>query len=291
MEFTRLGDHICELGESPVWDERRGVLFFIDIKAPAIHAIRLDGTGLQTWPMPNVVGSIGLTESGRLIASLKHDLALFDPDTNALQPFARLPASEPVDTRLNDGKVGPDGAFWVGTMHDVEDRQPVGALYRVGADGTVMPQIESLRVSNGLAFSPDGRFMYHSDTRSHWLDRWDFDAATGAIGGRTRLVDFDRSIGLPDGGATDADGIYWSAGIYGARLNCFDPGGELVASHALPVPAPTMPCFCGPDLRTVAVTSLRTGDVARQLDKFPESGGTFIARAEVAGSPVPRMPL
>jgi sugar lactone lactonase YvrE len=291
MQFTRLGDHICELGESPVWDDRRGVLFFVDIHGPAIHAIRLDGTDLRTWPMPNVVGSIGLTESGRLIAGLKHDLAQFDPETNALQPFARLPADEPGDTRLNDGKVGPDGAFWVGTMHDVADRQPVGALYRVGPDAAVTRQVEGLRVSNGLAFSPDGRVMYHSDTRGYWLDRWDFDAATAKISGRTRFANFDRSIGLPDGGATDADGVYWSAGIYGGRLNCFNTGAELVASYPVPIPAPTMPCFCGPDLRMIAVTSLRTGDVARQLDRFPESGGVFIAQASVAGSPVPRMPV
>jgi sugar lactone lactonase YvrE len=291
MKFTRLGDHICELGESPVWDERRALLFFVDIHAPTIHAIRIDGTGLRTWPMPNVVGSIGLTESGRPIAGIKHDLALFDPDSGELQPFARLPADEPGDTRLNDGKVGPDGAFWVGTMHDVNDRQPVAALYRIGPDGAVTRQVEGLRVSNGLAFSPDGRWMYHSDTRGYWLDRWDFSAADGAIENRMRIVEFDRSIGLSDGGATDANGLYWSAGIYGGRLNCFTSGGELASWYAVPVPAPTMPCFCGPDLRMLAVTSLRTGEAATQLDRFPESGGLFIARAPVAGSPVPRMPL
>ena len=291
MEFTRLGDVICELGESPVWDDRREILFFVDIPAPAIHAIHLDGTGLRSWPMPAPVGSIGLTESGRLIAALKHDLALFDPDTGTLQPFAKLPADEPGDTRLNDGKVGPDGAFWVGTMHDVTDRQPIGALYRVAPDGGVTRQVDGLRVSNGLAFSPDGTAMYHSDTRSFWLDRWDFSAASGTITGRTRIATLNGDIGLSDGGATDAEGVYWSAGIYAGRLNCFSAGGQLQAWHAFPVPAPTMPCFCGPDLRMLAVTSHRTGSVAAQLDRFPESGGVFIARASVAGSPVQRMPL
>jgi sugar lactone lactonase YvrE len=291
MDFTRLGDVICGLGESPVWDERRDVLFFVDILAPAIHAIHLDGTGLRSWPMPAAIGSIGLTESGRLIAALKHDLALFDPESGTLLPYAKLPADEPGDTRLNDGKVGPDGAFWVGTMHDVEDRQPVGALYRVAPDGAVTRQVEALRVSNGLAFSPDGTAMYHSDTRGFWLDRWDFSAADGAISGRTRIATFDGSIGLTDGGATDAEGVYWSAGIYGSRVNCFSGGGELKSWHPFPVPAPTMPCFCGPDLRSLAVTSHRTGSVAAQLDRFPESGGLFIARAPVAGSPVSRMPI
>ena len=290
MEFTRLGDVTCRLGESPVWDDRRELLFFVDIPAPAIYAIRLDGSDLRCWQMPTVIGSIGLTESGRLIAALKHDLALFDPDSGGLQPFATLPADESGENRLNDGKVGPDGAFWVGTMHDVPVRQPIGALYRVGADASVTRHVEGLLVSNGLAFSPDGALMYHSDTRGHWLDHWDL-SADGVPSNRTRIVTFDGSIGLPDGAATDAEGNYWSAGIYGGRLNRFSPTGELLDSHAVPVPAPTMPCFCGADLRTIVVTSLRTGSIAAQVDQFPALGGLFIAAAPTAGSPVSRMPL
>jgi sugar lactone lactonase YvrE len=291
MDFTRLTDHICILGEGPVWDDRRQMLFFVDIPAPAVHAVRLDGSDFRTWQMPNIVGSIGLTESGRLIVALKHDLVLFDPDADTLESFTGLPGDEPAENRLNDGKVGPDGAFWVGTMHDVPDRQPIGALYRVAPDGTVTRHVRELRVSNGLAWSPDGRIMYHADTRSRWLDRWDFDPATGAIGNRTRIVTFDGSIGLPDGGATDAEGIYWVTGNYGSRLLCYNSAGELVAWHPFPVPAPTMTCFCGPDLRTLAVTTHRSGAVIKQLDRYPESGGVFIARAPVAGSPVARMPI
>jgi sugar lactone lactonase YvrE len=291
MEFTCLTDLKCELGESPVWDDRRELLFFVDILAPAIHAIRLDGEALRTWPMPAVIGSIGLTQSGRLIAALKHNLALFDPESGTLEPFARLPGDEPGVNRLNDGKVGPDGAFWVGTMHDEPDRLPIGALYRVAPDGSVTRHIEGLKVSNGLAFSPDGAVMYHSDTRGFWLDRWDFSPDTGTIGGRRRIREFDGEIGLPDGGATDANGFYWSAGAYAGRVNRFSAEGELLDSFTLPVPAPTMPCFCGPDLRVLAVTSHRTGPIAAQLDRFPQSGGVFIARAPVCGSPVGRMAL
>jgi len=67
MDFTCLLDIRCALGESPVLDDRRKLLFFVDVMGPAIHAVRLDGTGLQTWPMPKPVGSIGLAESGRLL--------------------------------------------------------------------------------------------------------------------------------------------------------------------------------------------------------------------------------
>ena len=290
MEFTRLGDVICELGESPLWDDRREVLFFVDIPGPAIHAIRLDGGDPRSWPMPAVIGSIGLTQSGRLIAALKHDLALFDPETGTLQPFATLPADEPTETRLNDGKVGPDGAFWVGSMHDVGNRQPIGALYRVArwrrhAACRGPARVEWPRLLAGWHADVSQR---HPQSLARPVG---FLPCDGRHGNRTRIATFDGSIGLPDGGATDADGAYWSAGIYAGRLNCFSASGELKSWHAVPVPAPTMPCFCGPGLRMLAITSLRTGAVVAQLDRFPESGGVFIAEAPVAGSAVARMPL
>ena len=292
MEFVCLADLKCELGESPVWDDRRELLFFVDILAPAIHAIRLDGSGLRTWPMPAVVGSVGLRQDGRLIAALKHDLALFDPESGSLQPFARLPPDEPPSTRLNDGKVGPDGAFWVGTMHDVPEREPIGALYRVAPDGSVTRQIEGLKVSNGLAFSPDGTVMYHADTRSFWLDRWDFSAATGTISGRTRIREFDGGIGLPDGGATDTEGCYWSAGIYGGthqplqrlRASCSHRSTFPFPRRRCPASAAPI-CACSPSRATAPVP------IAAQLDRFPQSGGVFIARAPVSGSAVGRMKL
>ena len=105
---------------------------------------------------------------------------------------------------------------------------------------------------------------------------WDFSAATGTISGRARIREFDGSIGLPDGGAADTEGCYWSAGIYGGRINRFSAEGELLESLDFPVPAPDDALLLWPDLRLLAVTSHRTGPVAAQLDRFPQSGGVFI---------------
>jgi sugar lactone lactonase YvrE len=290
MDFTCLLDIRCALGESPVWDDRREKLFFVDAMGPAIHAVSLDGTGLQTWPMPKPVGSIGLTESGRLIASLWHDLAVFDPDTRALTPLAKL-TDEPATNRLNDGKVGPDGAFWVGTMDLAKPRRPIGSLYRLTADGRVERKATGYGVSNGLAFSPDGRTMFHSDSfpSAPAIDRWAFDPATGEIADRTRIALLDEKTGLPDGAACDTDGHYWSAGVFGGRLNRFTSAGALIESHPVPVPAPTMPCFCGPNLRTLVLTSLRESSGAIKIAPNLQSGSLFIARTAVAGTPVGHM--
>jgi sugar lactone lactonase YvrE len=290
MDFTCLLDLRCQLGESPVWDERRVLLFFVDVMAPAVHAVRLDGSGLKTWPMPQPVGSIGLTESGRLIAALWHDLAVLDPDSGSLAPLATL-AGEPATNRLNDGKVGPDGAFWIGTMDTTTPRRPLGALYRVTADGMIECKAAGYGVSNGLAFSPDGGALFHSDSSASApvIDRWALVAATGEIAGRTRIALLDQTTGFPDGAACDAAGDYWSAGVFAGRLNRFSPAGQLIESLLVPVPAPTMPCFCGPDLQMLALTSLRESTNPARLAPHPQSGSLFIARAPVKGTPVGRM--
>ena len=290
IEFKPLNDVRCELGEGPVYDDRRHALFQCDIVGKTVHRFDLATGGRQHWLFPSDVGSIGLAESGRLVVALRHAVGLFDPTDESFRELAEIEADRGADTRLNDGKVGPDGAFWVGSMDNRPERprQPIGALYRVTADGKVEEKVDALAVSNGLAFSPDGRTMFHSDSDAGWLDRWVIDPATGAISGRQRVATLDDATGRPDGGATDADGNYWSAGISAQRLNKFAPDGRLIESYPVPVGAPTMPCFGGPDLKTLYVTSLRTGRSAELLERYPLTGITIEGRSPVAGSPVAR---
>jgi sugar lactone lactonase YvrE len=287
LDFRLLKDVRCGVGESPVWDDRRKVLFFIDIKAPAIHSIRLDGTEHRTWTMPRVVGSIGLGASGRLVVALERTIAVFDPESESLEVIAEIPG-EPPWNRLNDGKVGPDGAFWVGSMDDRPQKESRGSLYRVDGRGQVRRMIEQgCVVSNGLAWTADGLTMFHSDSRGPWIDRYDFEPASGGLSNRVRIATLDEAAGRPDGGACDAEGFYWSCGVSAGRLNRFTRDGEIASSHPVPVPAPTMPCFCGDDLKTMVITSLRP-DNADVPASAPQSGSLFIASSPVAGARVER---
>ena len=245
IQFKPINDVRCTLGECPVYDDRRDALWYCDILPGKIYRHDLRSGVTQAFEFPSEVGSFGLAESGRLIVALRAEVGLFDPDTGAFARIATIEADRP-ETRLNDGKVGPDGAFWVGTMDDREpDKQPIGALYRVDSRGAVDRKVDGLKVSNGLAFAPDGLSMFHSNSRARWIDRWAFDPATGTISDRTRIAELDEATGRPDGGATDAEGNYWSAGISAARLNRFAPDGRLIDFHPMPVAAPTMPCFGG----------------------------------------------
>jgi sugar lactone lactonase YvrE len=285
MAFELVADLRAQVGESPVWDARRGVLWMVDILAPAV--IRFDPTDGATrrFPMPEPCGSLALCRSGGLLVAQRASVVRLDPASGAIAPFATMP-EEPAHNRLNDGKVGPDGCFWVGSMDDRPEKQATGTLWRVRPDGVVERRRDGLVVSNGLAWSPDGTRIWHSDSRRAVLDIAEFDPATGATGAWRRVIQLDEATGRPDGAAMDAEGHYWSAGVSAGRINVIDAEGRILRHLPFPVPAPTMPCFAGRDLRTLFVTSLRAGKDEATLAAHPGLGGLFRAEGLGQGAPV-----
>ncbi|MDQ7249999.1 SMP-30/gluconolactonase/LRE family protein [Dongia sedimenti] len=277
------GAHRALLGESPVWDADKGRLLWCDISDRAILAADLKGTVTDRWGFPGKVGSFGLCASGRFIVGVARAVMLFNPADGALSTLCAL-ESEPETNRLNDGKVGPDGAFWIGTMDDRPVREAQGTLYRITADGKAEKKVTGMTVPNGLAWGPGGTILYHSDSRGQWIDAYDFVPATGGWSNRRRIVaDIAEQAGRPDGGACDVEGCYWSAGVSAGVLNRYSPDGKLLETLKLPFPAPTMPCFGGDDMKTLFVTSLSDN---KTLPPNPNSGGIAVLRLAVAGVPV-----
>ena len=281
-EFELVWDSRSGVSECPVWDEASRRLLFCDINGRKINALSVDTGARETWDFPEVVGSFGLCRSGRLVVALRHRVVLFDPRSAVLTDLTPA-VVEPRTNRLNDGKVGPDGAFWVGSMDENSPRQPLGALYRVTADGRIEMKAEGYAVSNGLAWSPDGRTMYHSDSTSAIIEAWDFEIATGGMTNHRVLAKLTNEDGRPDGAAMDIDGNYWSAGPSAGCVNCFSPDGKLLKKLPFPVPGPTMPCFAE---GFMYVTSLREGKSAAVLEQFPTLGGLFRCKAPAVGAPV-----
>ncbi len=277
-------DARCATGESCTWDAATASVLFTDIPAGRIHAYAPADGARQGWSLPDIVPSFGLCRSGRLVVALRDRVVLFDRISGAVTPLAG-PIDQPGHVRLNDGKVGPDGCFWVGGMDENTDKQPLASLWRITPDGRAERKAEGYINSNGLAWSPDGRTMWHADTRPGYIETFDFDPATGALANRRRLATLSNEEGRPDGGATDAEGCYWSAGNSAACLNRFAPTGALLGKVALPVPGPTMPAFAGD---WIYLTSLRDGRDAATLVRHPHMGGLFRLRAPLAGAPVGR---
>lgn len=290
-EISLLSDTRSDLAEGPTWDDRLDRLYWCDILGRRLHALDWASREERSWDLPDVVGSFGLTEDPeKLVVAIRDRVAVFGLEDNSLEVLAEIETGDP-RTRLNDGKVGPDGAFYVGTMDDRPDRQPIGALYRVRAGGSCEKLVEGVTVSNGLAWSPDGRVMYHADSRPGIIEAWDFDPASGTMSNRRLFARLANEDGRPDGGTVDADGHYWSAGVSAGVLNRFAPEGTRVETIPMPVPRPTMPCFCGPDLDTLVVTSLRPLADAALLEASPGSGKLFVLEPGVTGLKAERFRL
>lgn len=274
-----------DLGESPVWDEIEQALYFVDITAHTLHRYDWRSKALRSWQLPEVCGSMGLRRAGGAVVGLRASVHLFDFERGQLtKQLCSLPEEEGRPTnRLNDGKVAPDGRFWVGSMDERPEREAVAALYRIEPDGSYARAVDQIRLSNGLAWSPDGTVMYHADTVTCEVHAYDYDVRTGEVRQPRMFHAFDEAGGMPDGAAMDVEGFYWIAGARAGRLHRIAPDGTLERSLELPVRCPTMPCFGGPDMRTIFVTSMD-----RQLADDPKAGMVLTVRVEVPGLPAAR---
>ena len=249
----------AKLGESPMWSVAEQKLYWVDIEGPALH--RFDpATGRdESWSMPEEIGSIAVRRDGSLLLGLRNGLAFFDPSSAELTRLFDPEVDKP-DNRFTDATTDSTGRFWAGTMRmGTPLDQPQGTLYRINPDLSCRPMIGGLWTTNGLAFSPDGRTMYLSDSNAKVRTIWafDYDPDTGTPTNRRVFVDTHGMAGRPDGGACDADGCYWMAGIFGGELLRFTPKGTLDLTIKMPCRTPTKIAFGGPGLDVIYVTSLR----------------------------------
>jgi sugar lactone lactonase YvrE len=279
------------LGESPLWHPAEQVLYWCDIPGHALN--RFDPkTGAHTrWPFETDVACCAPLMGGGLLLALRTGLVRFDKRTGEHETLLGKPPYDPKSERFNDGKADPQGRMWVGTIH--EPREPKAALYR-WADGELERMADGVTVSNGLAWSPDARTMYWSDTKAHTVYALDFETGDGGISHRRVFAQFpvrqagqDLATygGRPDGAAMDSQGHYWCAMFEGARVLRIAPDGRVVQEIELPVRCPTMPCFGGADLKTLYITTARENRPADELAREPLAGCVLQMRVDVPGSP------
>ena len=281
------------LGESPVWHPHEQVLYWSDIPGMQLHRWDPNCQKHHSWAMDSETGCLAPLASGGLLLAQRHGLVKFDPDNGSSRLWL-APPYDPAKERFNDGKVDPHGRLWVGTIY--EPRQPaLATLMRLERSG-LQPIARDCTVSNGLAWSLDGRTAYWSDTFAHCIYAFDLDEQGLPISERRlwhafaeRAADtpIENYGGRPDGAAMDAEGCYWSALFEGQRLVRIAPSGELLQSISLPVRCPTMPCFGGPDGRILFVTTARQNRPEVELAQQPLAGCVLYRRVEVPGAPVP----
>ena len=286
-----LPDHRDQVGESPVWSSAEQALYWVDIEGRKLHRWTYADQHVQSWDAVERPACIALHAAGGLIAGMDTGVFHLQPQvggTLAATLLAGVDHPQP-GMRFNDGRCDRQGRFWAGTMvMDMAAGAPVGAMYRYNAGQTepLKAQLQGLIVPNGLAFSPDGKTLYLSDSHPDVQKIWafDYDTDTGTPHNRRLFVDMGEHPGRPDGAAVDAEGCYWICGNDAGLIHRFTPQGKLDRSLTVPVKKPAMCAFGGADLDTLFVTSIRpAGDLADQ----PLAGGVFALRPGVKGLPEP----
>ena len=268
------------LGEGPVWSAAEKAIWFVDIKAPAIHRYDPATGARRSWSAPARVGFLLPTHTG-WIAGLKTGLHSFNPETGN---FALLHLVEPhaPNNRLNDGFVDSEGFLWFGSMDDNEE-DPSGALYQLGDEGCVRRD-PGYVVTNGPAESPDGKTLYHTDTLAGVIYAFD-RTRSGSLSNKRVFVRLPVGGGYPDGPIVDTEGCVWTGVFGGWGLQRYSPSGELVGKIDLPCSAVTKAAFGDDDLKTLYITTAHVALNAEERQQQPLAGGLFRARVEVPGLP------
>jgi sugar lactone lactonase YvrE len=297
-DWRMLGSSHCGLGESPFWHPDELALYWVDAPGKQLLRAKFPYGATDAWDMPSEPGCIAPARNGGLVIALRHGIFRAATWGAALEHIATLPC-DPTRVRANDGKCDALGRFWVGTLDETKTQQ-AGALYSIDCRGgacQIVLHADGATTANGLAWSPDNGTAYWADTPLHQVRAWDYNLGSNALSRERMYLNMEPKPpgwapgdpgyrGRPDGAAVDTLGGYWTCLFEGQRLARYSPDGTLIQEIRIPAQCPTMPCFGGPDLKTLFVTSASKGRSAAERERFPDSGAVFYARGDVAGLPV-----
>jgi len=305
LEIVDLCESQDGLGESPIWNDDDGCVYWCDHVAarwergqtfpygsnlmPSIKRYNVKTGELDSWTMPEQVGSIGFRTAGGLVGGTNSGFVTIDLKSGSLTPVAD-PESTLPDNRFNDGKVDREGRFWCGTM-DTRVSDESARLYVLDPDHSCRHVAEdyTFRVSNGMAFDPEGTKMYFADTFRKTIFVFDYDLKSGQISNRREFFSTSDHPGMPDGGTVDAEGFYWISMVQGGRILRLDPEGRVDRVVEMPIPTPTCVAFGGDNYETLFVTSQKAFLSEEMLKRYPATGNLFALHGlGVRGLPEPR---
>jgi sugar lactone lactonase YvrE len=290
-KFEVVHDAPMLVGESAIWHEVESALYWVDIEGLTVNRLHAASGKFSSWKMGSNPSALAIDDNNFLVVATRERLLRLNTTDGAETPIADAPY-DTSKVRFNDGRVDPAGRFWIGTMYEPRD-QPAAEMYVLARDNLRCAWRGGMTNSNGLAWSLDGRTMFHADTTTHRIDCYDFDVATGEHSNRRTILTFptDKTApdygGRPDGATIDSEGMYWVAMFEGGRVLRISPAGEILREIKLPVRCPTSVCFGGPDLRTLYITSASQGRSNEEIAHYPHTGKVLSVRLDVAGREEP----
>jgi len=271
------------LGEGPVWDFKKQSLFWVDIEGYKLHAYEPSTEKIKSWEFDEMIGAAVPTKNENLLLAMEKGLQTFDL---AKEQLTKLHVMENLnhDIRFNDGKVGPASNFWIGTM-DKSCAPKAGNFFRLNSRLQSKLKIEKTSVSNGMAWTADNKTMYYIDSPTFKVRAFDFE--NGDISNPKTAIEIPEDYGSPDGMSIDENDMLWIAHWGGSCVRQWNPKtGKMLLKIDVDAPHITSCCFGGEDLKTLYITSARSGLTKEELEQHPASGGLFVFETAVKGTPI-----
>ena len=263
--------HRCIVGEGPIWDDRCQTLLFVDILGECIFKFHYQTKKIEKIHVGQQIGCMALCENGDLLLAMQD--GVYRMNKKGEKSLAHQPMTIK-GRRFNDGKVGPDGCFYVGTT----DANGKGAFYRL-KDGVLDELFDNCGCSNGLDWSLDGTKMFYCDTPLQKLEIFDFDIASHTLSGRRTLVEIPASLGCPDGFCMDENEHIWLGLWNGNAILEVNPDGSFGEKIDVPAKKASCCCFAGEDLKDLIITTASKEDV----EDYPLAGYLFLEKMNVKG--------
>lgn len=275
------------LGEGPAWDHERKLLYWVDIMERKIWTLDPKTKESSFIEVDQMVGAVVPKASGGFMVAARHGFYQLNSDSDSLIPVAELETDLP-NNRFNDGKCDARGRFWAGTM-DHNQEEISGALYCLDTGFQVRKVLDSIGISNGLAWDKDHRTMYYIDSVTKRVVAFDYELESGQIRDQRTVVTIPEGEGIPDGMTIDDEGMLWVAQWEGSRVSRWNPAtGQRLDSIPLPASRVTSVVFGGENLDELYITTARVGLSKEELEEQPHAGGLFRVKPGVKGSPTYR---
>jgi L-arabinonolactonase len=275
-----------QLGECVLWNVDDERVYWTDVYENRLYSCDAEGSALRVFELPERLGSFAFDARGDLLCAFATGLFRYRPSTGQQARLSHFEPELPA-TRLNDGRCDRAGRFIVGGCHQ-GFYNPVSSVISYDGEGEPRTLIRDVALTNGIAFSTDGRRMYFTDSETRVYNYFDYDPASGELGERHVFCRIAEGEGFADGACVDASDRLWSARYYGGFVQEYRPDGTEGLRISLPTDCPSCVCFGGRDLDCLFITTARKDLNPERLAAQPSAGGLFKVELGRRGLPEDR---
>jgi sugar lactone lactonase YvrE len=266
-----LSDKKAILGECPVWDSEKELLYWVDVIGKKIFTINIENSIQQAIDLDIFPGCIVLTKNREFIIASENGIFIFSNDNLILKKLCD-PEKDLISNRFNDGKCDALGRFWVGTTSNYEEDK-VGSLYCFEKSMRYRKVLGGIIVSNGIAWSNDNKTIYYNDSPTRIVRAYDYDIKDGSISNERTVITFSDKEGFPDGMTIDIEDKLWIAHWGGYKVGRWDPiSGKMIDKIDIPVKRVSSLTFGGYELDELFITTAIRGFSEKEEDIISSSG-------------------